>query len=162
MVKTVSPQEETRIAADPVRRRRVDQDLTALCKRWLGGGGLQGDGVTRGVVDRRETDRLEPGYPQGLALASPVPAIVALLLDMSRVDMSAEIVWWATFWDVVLIVLAVVVSAPAIWTLSRASRAYPVPELDAEDGEPVIETVLFGDRGRRARKEYDRGTWKDD
>jgi hypothetical protein len=80
-----------------------------------------------------------------LALASLVPSIVVLVRDMGNVGVIAAIAWWTTFWDGVLILLAVVVSALAIWTLGRRSRAHPAPELNAEDGTPVIETVLFGD-----------------
>ncbi len=86
-----------------------------------------------------------PPYPRGLALASPVPALVVLLLGIYRDDVIAEFVWWATFWDVFFILMAVVVSALAIWTLNRRARADPSPQRDAEDGRPAIETVLVGD-----------------
>ena len=86
-----------------------------------------------------------PTYPRAyLTLASPIPAIVVLLLDHSD-DVIAEIVWWATFWDVFFILIAVVASALAIWTLNRRLRAFPSPLLDAEGEPPAIETVLVGD-----------------
>jgi ABC-type transport system involved in multi-copper enzyme maturation permease subunit len=86
----------------------------------------------------------QPIYPRGLVLASPVPAIVVLLLDVAHVDGIADLVW-STFWNGVLILLSVFISALAIWALGRRSRAYPAPELDAEYGTPVIETVLLSD-----------------
>ncbi len=86
-----------------------------------------------------------PTHIQGLFLASPVPAIVLLLFDTHPENMIAEIVWWSTFWDVIFILLALVVTALAIWTLDRRSRAYTSRPRDVEGGQPVIETVLVID-----------------
>ncbi len=86
-----------------------------------------------------------PIHLQGLLLASPVPAIVLLLFHTHLENMIAEIVWWSTFWDVIFILLALVVTALAIWTLNRRSRAYSSPEGDTEDDRLAVETVLVGD-----------------
>ncbi len=87
-----------------------------------------------------------PNYPPGLALASSIPAIVVLLIDHPpREDVIAQIVWWATFWDLLLILLTVIACTLAIWTLDRRARAYASPERVARNEEPVNETVLVGD-----------------
>jgi ABC-type transport system involved in multi-copper enzyme maturation permease subunit len=87
-----------------------------------------------------------PTYPRAYwTLASPIPAIVVLLVDHADEDVIEQIVWWATYWDLLFILMAVVVSALAIWTLKRRSRAYASLEEDAEDGQLEIETVCVGD-----------------
>jgi ABC-type transport system involved in multi-copper enzyme maturation permease subunit len=87
-----------------------------------------------------------PTYTQPYwTLASPIPAIVVLLVDHADEDVIEQIVWWATFWDLLFILIAVVVSAMAIWTLNRRSRAYDSLEKDTEVGQPTIETVCVGD-----------------
>ncbi len=87
-------------------------------------------------------------YCRGLPLASVLPAIVLLILDV-RLDngnnMTPVILEWATFWDVFLILLAVVVSALAIWTRERRLRASAVLKLDAAEEPAAVKTVLVGD-----------------
>jgi hypothetical protein len=80
-------------------------------------------------------------YPQGLVLASPVPALFVLLHGRYPEDM----VWWAASWAVGFLLLAVIVAATTIWILDRKSRACPSSRGDAEEEGPVIETALAGD-----------------
>ncbi len=68
-----------------------------------------------------------------------------ILRDMNWENMIADMVWWSTFWNALFFLLALVATALAIWALNRTSRAYPSPERDAEDGQPVIETALVSD-----------------
>ncbi len=70
-----------------------------------------------------------PPYPPGLCLASSVPSIVVLLLDHPpREDRLGELIGWVTFWDALLILLAVAVSVLAIWTLeAQASSVFRAP-----------------------------------
>ena len=89
--------------------------------------------------------QVQPTYPRGLALASSVPTIVLLLIDMRFDDVIAELIGWATFWDVGFILMAAAVAALSIWVLGRRSRAQMASDRDTEDERPAIETVLVGD-----------------
>ncbi len=66
--------------------------------------------------------QVQPTYPRGLALASSVPTIVLLLIDMRFDDVIAELIRWAAFWDVGFILMAAAVAALSIWVLGRRSR----------------------------------------
>jgi ABC-type transport system involved in multi-copper enzyme maturation permease subunit len=93
---------------------------------------------------------VHPGYPplpRGSVLASPVAALVVLLVDLyPRVDLIAEFAWWSTLWCLSFVLLAVVVSALAVWTLDRRISANTSLERDVAEERPAIETVLVGDR----------------
>ena len=71
----------------------------------------------------------------GLFPASLMPAVVLLLLELHHWDPSVQIVEWAAYWDMILILMAVIVAGLAIRTVDRRSRAYPLAGTD--DEEPV-------------------------
>ena len=73
----------------------------------------------------------------GLVLASLMPAFVLLLLELHHWDPSVQIVEWAAYWDMILILMAVIVAGLAIRTVDRKSRAYPPARTD--DEEPVAD-----------------------
>jgi hypothetical protein len=60
-----------------------------------------------------------------LTLASVLPAFGALLSGMNRPMMIDDAVWWAGYWDVIMILAAVIASGLAIRTLDRRSRGSP-------------------------------------
>lgn len=66
-----------------------------------------------------------PTYPWGVTMASVLPALSALLLNINipREHVIAETVWWAASWNVFFILLTIVVTALAMWTLDRRSRS---------------------------------------
>ncbi len=75
-----------------------------------------------------------PDYHWGLALASMIAAVGALLFQMPRVfEVSPEMIGWVGYWDVVLVLSAVILSGLAIRTLDRGARGYPSAEANAED-----------------------------
>ena len=87
-----------------------------------------------------------PPHQLGMLLASPVPALVVLLIDHPpREDMIGEFVWWATFWVLIFVLLAVAVATLTIAIVDRRSQAHPSSEREVGDEEPVIESVLVGD-----------------
>jgi hypothetical protein len=73
-------------------------------------------------------------YPRwGLALASVLPAYSGLLFHRNRSAVIANTSTWVTYWDVILILLAAIISGLAIRTVGRRSRRHPLAEADAED-----------------------------
>ena len=74
------------------------------------------------------------GYPTwGLALASVAPAYSGLLFHRASPAVIADTSTWVAYWDVILLLLAAIVSGLAIRTVGRRSREGPPAEADAED-----------------------------
>jgi hypothetical protein len=97
-------------------------------------------------------DLYEPTLPAhynfspGLVLASSVPTLVVLLIDHPpRQGIIEPIVWWATLWNSLLILMASVVGTLAVGILDHRSRASPSSQRIIENEEPMTETVLVGD-----------------
>ena len=86
----------------------------------------------------------DPNDHPGLILTSLMPAFVLLLLELHRWDPSVQIVEWAAYWDMILVLLAVIIAGLAIRTVDRRSRRYPSPGGDAED------VLLRPETGQRA------------
>ncbi len=77
-------------------------------------------------------------YPWGPAMASPVPTIAVLLVHMRFDDAIAEIIRWATFWDVFFLLIAAAVAALTIGVLVRRSRAYRLSGQEVESERPAV------------------------
>ena len=90
--------------------------------------------------------RASPTDPWTLTLASLPSALSALLINMSRESVIAETLWWAAYWDLFFVLLAIVVSALAIRTLERRSRADSSTGNDVESGRRTNAELIL-DRG---------------
>ncbi len=77
-------------------------------------------------------------YPRALAMASPVPTIVLLLVNMRSDSMIAELIGWAAFWDTFFLLMAAAFAALAIGVLGRRSRAYRSSGRDVESERPAV------------------------
>jgi ABC-type transport system involved in multi-copper enzyme maturation permease subunit len=68
----------------------------------------------------------DPSYPRwGLILASVLPAFSGLLFNRGRPEVIANASAWVAYWDVILVLLAAVISGLAIRNVGRRSRAGP-------------------------------------
>ena len=88
----------------------------------------------------------------GLVLASPIPAIVLLLLRMHADDVIAQINSWVAYWDLILVLLSVVVSGLSIRTVDHKSRG----DTSSTSAEPPEEPAI--DPGGRAATDQRRET----
>ncbi len=79
---------------------------------------------------------------RGLALASLIPALAELLLCMNFEDLIGEIMSWTAYWDLVLVLISVIVSAMAIWTLDRRRRGAIRSLGDEQPKEPALDPSL--------------------
>jgi ABC-type transport system involved in multi-copper enzyme maturation permease subunit len=74
------------------------------------------------------------GYPWGWALASVLLAYVGLVFRIHRPDpVSPDVAGWAAYWDVIMILAAVIATGLAIRTLDRRSRGTRAAEADTEE-----------------------------
>ena len=81
-----------------------------------------------------------PVYPWGLTLASVLPAYSGLVFLMNRPTAIEDIAGWAGYWDMIMILSAVIISGLAIRTLDRRSRGPSSAEAETEDDllQPAI------------------------
>jgi hypothetical protein len=86
-----------------------------------------------------------PDYPWGLTLASVLPAFGILLSGMIHPMKIDDTVWWAGYWDVILLLTAIIASGLAIRALDRRSRGSP-----GDAGPPGPDAGSWVDTGPEA------------
>jgi hypothetical protein len=75
----------------------------------------------------------DPGSPWGSALASAIFALNVILDHILRPGGGEDLIRWAGYWDVVMILAAVIASGLAILSLGRRARGARAAAVDAEE-----------------------------
>ena len=77
---------------------------------------------------------------RGLVMLSPIPAISLLLMGMHSDNLIASIDSWVAYWDLILVLLAVILSGLAIRTVDRRSRGDSSSRKEERPERPAIDS----------------------